>query len=159
MLDLLLLATCLGAGLIAGVFFAFSSFVMKALARLPAEQGVAAMQHINVVVLNPLFLGVFLGTALLGLLCVLAAVFFAGWASARFSLLSAAAGLSYLIACFGVTIACNVPRNNRLASLRTDSPEALAYWPVYVREWTFWNHVRTVASTVACSCAAAALAV
>src|SRR6476620_11118597 len=69
------LASALGCGLIAGVFFAFSVFVMKALAALPPASGIAAMQSINVVVLNPWFLGVFLGTAgtsiLLGILAVL----------------------------------------------------------------------------------------
>ena len=35
-----------GSALIAGVFFAFSTFVITALSRLPAEQGVAAMQSI-----------------------------------------------------------------------------------------------------------------
>ena len=43
----------LGSALIAGIFFAFSSFVMKALARVPSAEGIAAMQSINVVVLNP----------------------------------------------------------------------------------------------------------
>ena len=58
-----ILVSALGCGLIAGVFFAFSSFVMKALSRIPAAQGIAAMQSINVVVLNPVFLGVFFGAA------------------------------------------------------------------------------------------------
>jgi uncharacterized membrane protein len=31
----------------AGVFFACSTFVMKALARLPANEGIAAMQSIK----------------------------------------------------------------------------------------------------------------
>src|SRR5258705_6992637 len=44
--------TALGAGLVAGVFFAFSSFVMAALARLPPAQAIAAMQSINVTVVN-----------------------------------------------------------------------------------------------------------
>src|SRR5689334_16197739 len=61
----------LGSGTIGGVFFAFSTFVMAALARLPAPQGIAAMQSINVTVINPLFLGVFMGTALL---CAILAV-------------------------------------------------------------------------------------
>lgn len=47
----------LGCGMIGGVFFAFSSFVMRALARLPDAQGLAAMQSINFVVLNWHFLG------------------------------------------------------------------------------------------------------
>ena len=57
----------LGSVLVGGVFFAFSSFVMKALARVPSSEGIAAMQSINVVVINPSFLGAFLGTALLSL--------------------------------------------------------------------------------------------
>ena len=61
----------LGSALIAGVFFAFSTFVMAALARLPPAQGIAAMQAINVTVLNPWFLGVFVGTAIA---CVVLAV-------------------------------------------------------------------------------------
>lgn len=61
----LTVAAALGSGLIAGVFFAFSNFVMKALSRVPSAEGLAAMQSINVMVLNPLFLGVFMGTAAL----------------------------------------------------------------------------------------------
>jgi hypothetical protein len=45
----LTVVTALGCGLNAGVFFAFSSFVMKALARLQPAQGIAAMQSINLV--------------------------------------------------------------------------------------------------------------
>lgn len=137
--DLLSLATALGAATVGGVFFAFSSFVMRALAQLPAAQGVAAMQRINLVVINPWFMGVFLGTLLLSVACVVLALL-----SSR--PLQLAAGLLYAMGTFGVTVAFNVPRNNRLARLGADTPEALAYWPVYVREWTRWNHVRTVAA-------------
>ena len=38
------------------------------------------------------------------------------------------------------------------------SPEAAEYWPVYVREWTLWNHIRTAASLLAAAAAAAGLA-
>src|SRR4030095_14965531 len=58
----LTLGSALGSGLIAGAFFAFSTFVMRALSRLPANEGVAAMQSINVAVINPWFMLVFLGT-------------------------------------------------------------------------------------------------
>jgi len=154
MLTSLPLLVCLGAGLVGGVFFAFSTFVMKALAQLPAEQGIAAMQRINAVVLNPLFLGVFVGTAVLAAICVFAGFF--PWGSVR-SLLLLVAGATYLLGSFGVTAACNVPRNERLARLAAESAEAVAYWPVYVREWLLWNHVRTAASLVCATCAAAAL--
>ena len=60
----------LGSALIAGVFFAFSSFIMKALARVPSHEGIAAMKSINVVVLNRSFLGVFIGTTAISLLVI-----------------------------------------------------------------------------------------
>lgn len=140
--DLLSLATALGAATVGGVFFGFSSFVMRALAQLPAAQGVAAMQRINTVVINPWFMGVFMGTLLLSVACVVLALLSS-------HPLQLAAGLLYAMGTFGVTVAFNVPRNNRLARLGADTPEALAYWPVYVREWTRWNHVRTVAALAA----------
>jgi uncharacterized membrane protein len=155
MLDTLPLLVCLGAAVVGGAFFAFSAFVMKALAQLPASQGIAAMQRVNVVVLNPLFLSVFVGTAVMACICVLAGFF--PWGSPR-SVLLLLAGGSYLAGSFGVTAAFNVPRNERLARLDAESAEAIAYWPVYVREWLRWNHVRTAASILSAACAASALA-
>jgi uncharacterized membrane protein len=146
----------IGAGVVGGVFFAFSTFVMKALTQLPPRQGVSAMQRINVVVLNPLFLGLFMGTALLSVGGLVAAVL--AWSDPA-SLLLLAAGLLYLVGSFLVTVGFNVPRNQRLAVMNPESPEAHAYWPIYVREWLWWNHVRTVASAASAACAAAALAV
>ena len=64
----------LGTAVVGGIFFAFSSFVMKALARVPAHEGIAAMQSINVVVLNPSFLGTFAGTALVSIIAAGVAV-------------------------------------------------------------------------------------
>lgn len=148
--DLLVLFACIGAATIGGVFFAFSSFVMQALAQLPAAQGAAGMQHINVVVINPWFLGVFMGTLLLSIACVVVSLM--AWQP-----LLLAAGLSYAVGTFGVTAAFNVPRNERLARMGAASPEAAGYWPVYVREWTFWNHVRTVAALASAVCAAVVL--
>lgn len=51
----------LGCGIIAGIFFAFSTFVMQALAKLQASRGIEVMQKINITVLNPWFLGAFMG--------------------------------------------------------------------------------------------------
>jgi uncharacterized membrane protein len=67
-------STLLGSAIIAGVFFAFSNFVMPALGRLPAVEGIVSMQAINVVVINPLFMAVFAGTAVLSLLVALLAL-------------------------------------------------------------------------------------
>jgi len=154
MLKTLPLLVCLGSGIVGGVFFAFSTFVMKALAELPAAHGIAAMQRINVVVLGPLFLGVFVGTAVLAGICVFAGFF--PWGEPK-SLLLLAAGLLYIVGSFGITVALNVPRNERLARMSAESADAAAYWPRYVREWLFWNHLRSAASVAAAGCAAAAL--
>ena len=155
MTSTLALLACLGAATVGGVFFAFSSFVMKALAQLPASQGVAAMQRINVVVLNPGFLALFVGMAALAAAC--SAASFLPWAVPRSPLLLAA-GLLYLGGTFAVTGVFNVPMNERLARLGCASPEAAAYWPAYVQRWSRWNHVRAAASIASAACSAAALA-
>ena len=56
LLFVLTLLAALGCAMMAGVFFAFSAFVMKALARLPAQQGIGAMQAINVAAVTPVFM-------------------------------------------------------------------------------------------------------
>lgn len=142
-------AAALGAGLIAGTFFAFSAFVMGALKRLPSAQGIAAMQSINVVVINPVFLGVFMGTAALGLVLLVAAFF--GWPSSRAIYLLAGAVL-YVGGCFLVTLIFNVSLNNALAAAKPDSAEGAALWQRYLKDWTMWNSVRTVASLAATAC-------
>lgn len=148
-LEPLVVVTALGCGLIAGVFFAFSSFVMGALARLPAAHGIAAMQAINVVVINPVFLGVFVGTALCCLLLAVVSVWL--WSDVRAPWLLAG-GLAYLIGTFVVTMRFNVPRNDALAKLAPDSANGAAYWKRYLSEWTGWNTVRTIAALVAAAC-------
>jgi uncharacterized membrane protein len=136
----------LGCGLIAGTFFAFSVFVMRALAGIPAPAGIAAMQAINIVVINPLFLGVFLGTAVL---CVVVSLLaFAGSGNGE-SAYVWIASLAYLIGTFGVTMLFNVPLNNRLAKADPAGAEGEVLWRSYVTQWTRWNHVRTIAALLA----------
>lgn len=135
----------LGCGLMAGVFLAFSSFVMSALARLPAAQGIAAMQSINIRAINPIFMAVFCGTAAAcSVLCVLALV--AAPPGAAYLL---SGGLSYVVGSFLVTLAFNVPRNHRLARVDPEDAEAARLWNNYLRSWTTWNHVRMIASLIA----------
>ena len=141
-LFILTFAAAIGSGLVAGIFFAFSSFVMAALGRILPEQGIAAMQSINVTVLNPGFLIAFLGT---GAVCVaLAAGSYVWWGEASGKLILAAS-LIYLTGCIGVTMVCNVPLNDALAAVRPNTPEAEAVWSNYLTLWTGWNHLRTVA--------------
>src|SRR4030095_1053439 len=71
LISILTFSSGLGCGLNGGVFFAFSAFVMKALARLAPAHGIAAMQSINVVAVTPVFMTALFGT---GAVCVVAAV-------------------------------------------------------------------------------------
>lgn len=140
------MAAALGAGLMAGAFFAFSTFVMGALARLPAAQGIAAMQSINIVVINPIFLGVFMGTAVVAVALVAVALF--QW-SLPGSVYLLAGGVLYVAGCFLVTMIGNVPLNNALMAVAADSTTGVQVWAKYLADWVWWNHVRTVASLLA----------
>jgi uncharacterized membrane protein len=148
-------AAAVGAGIIGGVFYAFSTFIMRALARLTPAEGVRAMQAINVTVLSPMFLGAFVGVAVLcGALAVTSIV---QW-GAPGSGLRLSGALLYVVGTFGVTMAFNVPRNEVLVKLDPEAAAVETAWRTYVDEWTSWNHVRTaaaVAATVALLAAAA----
>jgi uncharacterized membrane protein len=138
--------TALGCALTAGAFFAFSTFVMKALGSLPAAQAVRAMQAFNVFAPTGLFLAALLGTALASAALTLQAVL--GWSEPGASL-RLAGSLAYLLGAFGVTLVANVPRNDALAALDPDSASTVAAWTGYLSGWTAWNHVRTVAALLA----------
>jgi uncharacterized membrane protein len=142
----LTLFAAISCGLIGGVFFAFSNFVMKALARIPEAQGMKAMQMINVTVLNPLFLTIFMGAAAA---CVVLAIY----SVTRWQMPDAAClligSLLYFGGNFVVTVTCNVPRNNALAQVSVSDPESINVWRTYLSEWTRWNHVRTVTAIAA----------
>jgi uncharacterized membrane protein len=153
LLHVITLLGALGCGVMAGVFFAFSTFVMRALARVPPAQGIAAMQSINVTVLNPVFLGTFLGTALV--CAALGVVSFATWPAPRVGLLAGA--LFYLVGTFLVTVLFNVPRNEALAQRDAADPQSVALWNDYLRTWTRWNHVRTVSALAAAAMLTASL--
>lgn len=146
---LLTILAALGSGLMAGTFFAFSVFVMGALGRLPDEQGIAAMNEINVVVLNVVFLGVFLGTAVVCAALAVASLWMwqspgSGW---RLS-----GSILYVAGCFMVTMVYNVPLNTALARAASGTPETITVWRMYQAKWTAWNHVRTVAPLAALAC-------
>lgn len=142
----LTLGSALGAGLVAGAFFAFSVFVMKALDDLPPAEGIAAMQSINRAVINAWFMGVLFGSAALALVTAVVAV--RNW-SAPGSVFLLTGALLYLLGSILVTVAFNVPLNDALAAVDPDSAAGAARWATYVPDWTTWNHVRTIASLAA----------
>jgi uncharacterized membrane protein len=145
-LSLVALCSALGCGLVAGVFFAFSTFVMTALARLPPMQGIAAMQSINVAAINRWFLVAFLGTAAACVLLAVSSLLTWPGPGARFRL---GGSVLYLVGTVLVTAAFNIPLNEALAAVQPDSAAGASLWARYVTEWTAWNHVRAVASLAA----------
>ncbi len=153
-LDILIFTAVLGSGLVAGIFFAFSTFVMRALGQLPQNQGIAAMKAINVTVLNPWFFLAFFGT---GAVCLPVAFLALGSAAGTNRAYLLAGCALYLLGCVLVTVAFNVPLNNRLAAAEPESPGAAALWADYLSRWTLWNHVRTAASLAAAGLFALAL--
>jgi uncharacterized membrane protein len=138
--------SALGCGLIGGVFFAFSTFVMNALGRLQPPQGIAAMQAVNNTAISPLFMTALFGTGALCLAVAGRALF--SWRQAGSAYLLTG-GLLYLVGVVLVTIICNVPLNDALAKVEPHSVEGAQLWTRYLADWTKWNHVRTIAALIA----------
>jgi len=140
----LVFIAAIGSGIVAGIFFAFSSFVMTALGKISPAQAVAAMNSINVTVINPGFMTAFMGTGVLCLVIGVESPFLWNHTGAGLAFL---ASLVYLLGCFGATMVLNVPLNNQLASI-ADPAAAIAFWPEYLKTWTMWNHLRTIAAAL-----------
>ena len=146
LITIIIIASISGAGLVTGLLFAFSNFVMRALADLPSDKGMFAMQRINETIINPIFIMLFLGTPIL---CSVIAINSGQKINEPGNLFLFVGALTYLIGPFGITMIFNVPLNNLLAN--TDVSDADEIWPMYQKKWQWWNHIRTyigVASVV-----------
>ncbi|WP_292518925.1 DUF1772 domain-containing protein [Mesorhizobium sp.] len=149
LLPTLTFIAAIGSGIVGGVFFAFSNFIMPAFARLPAAGGIAAMNSINITVITPMFMTALFGT---GLIClVLATGAIIGWSQpGSFWLLAGA--LIYVVGNPIVTMIFNVPLNNALAAVDPASANGAAVWTTYLKDWVMWNHVRTITAIAALGC-------
>ena len=130
--------TILGAGIISGLLFAFSNFVMHSLAELSNENGMLAMQKINLKIINPIFMVFFLGTPLL---CITNIFNTFPYLESSGYLYIFVGSIVYLLGPFGITMLCNVPLNNKLAKSELSSADTV--WVNYQQRWQFWNHIRT----------------
>lgn len=141
-MTLLLQSVAVGCGMMAGLYFAFSTFVMRSLVALPDARGMEAMVSINRVILGSPFILLFFGTTL-------ASFALGGWGIARWgqagSLALVLGGAIYVLGHFGTTAAFNVPLNEALDRVDPSSSEAARIWADYVFRWTRWNHVRMAA--------------
>lgn len=143
--DILTIVALVGAGLNGGVFYAFSTFVMQALGRLPARNAVAAMQAINIEAPRPGFMVAFMGTAVVSVALAISAFGRLGESSAAYQLVGSGLYLAVVV----LTGVYHVPRNDALGRLDPDSEAAAPAWAIYLPRWTVWNHVRTVLSVAA----------
>jgi uncharacterized membrane protein len=146
----------IGCGLMAGTYFAFSTFIMTALGRLGQTQGIEAMNAINVEIVKSLFMPLFLGTTLTSAALAVVAAYRWGEPGSTAML---AGGIIYVVGMFIVTMVFNVPLNDALAAVDPSGAEAAPHWARYLNNWTMWNHVRTIASTAACALFVAVIAI
>lgn len=135
---LLTAVAALASAAVGGIFYAFSTFVMRGLNRTGPAEAFIAMRGINAEAnANPAFLLFFIGSAVLALAVGVVALARIGRPGSWLLLAGAIFGVLGLV----VTMVFNVPLNNRLD--RADIADAVAEWQSYFSAWTAWNHVRT----------------
>ncbi len=136
-------------GLMAGVYFAFSGFILRAFGSMGPERAVDAMNAINMHILSSVFMPLFFGSTLVALLLVVAGVWSWGDSASTFAIVG---GLTYLLGMFGVTALFNVPLNEALSRVSGNSEDAQGAWAAYSERWARWNSLRGVACVVTVAC-------
>ncbi|GAA5201174.1 DUF1772 domain-containing protein [Microbacterium jejuense] len=129
-------AALLGAAM-AGVYFGFSLLVMPGLSRSPDDASLRVMQQINRSI-RPVFLLLFLGSALVALASAIAELIAWQGAVSAWRLV----GDVLIIAHFVITGAFHIPRNNAVDRLSPADAADLRTWRTTARQWTIGNHVR-----------------
>lgn len=147
-------AASVGSGVNAGVFFAFSAFVMPGLNELPAAQGIEAQQAFNRTAVTAPYMLALLGTAVLCVVVMVRAFMTWGTAPSRWMLGGA---VVYLIAAIMITMAVSGPINTSIDALNPSSPDAGARWADLSTQWVWWNHLRALGSIGAAAALAIAL--
>lgn len=147
LIPVLLWFSAIGSGVMAGIYFAFSVSIMSSFAAISEPSGIAATQPINQIILRSGFMPLFFATPLVSAALVVLAI--ATW-EAPGSVAMCAGGLIYIVGMFVCTMACNVPLNNLLERVAPENPESGELWQRYLRDWTRWNHLRTIACTLSC---------
>lgn len=129
--------------LIAGIFLAFSDFVMKSLNRMEETAAIEAMQSINLWVYRSFFM--------IGLYTMvpvsLATIAF--WWFGTGSVLFASGGALYLVGVILVSGLGNIPLNEKLAVLDANERDSKLFWIEYVQKWSALNHLRVIGATLA----------
>jgi uncharacterized membrane protein len=133
--NLLPLIAGTGSALVGGFYIAFALVTMPALRLRPPQEAVATMVAINEQAVKPPFMALFFGTAAA---CGAVAVTGATQPPLR------VAGAAAYLAGWVLTMAINVPRNNRLLTHGPGRPDV--EWNRFQRSWLPANHVRSALS-------------
>ena len=144
-IKILTLASLTGTALMGGVFYAFSTAIMGSLQRMPTGQGAAAMNLISARIQNPLFLLIFIGTALVSL--AMAVLAFVKDSPGKWWLVGGAA--LYIVGVMIVSFGINIPLNNRLAAVDPNTAAGHTAWVNYLAKWNPANNVRAITCTLA----------
>ncbi len=140
----MLISLIVMTGLMAGIYFAFSVFVMQSLAQLTAHEGTRAMNAINTVIVKTAFLPLFFISSIAHLGLVILAMM----TDMEGSYLLGSAGAIYVVGMFFTTMFGNVPLNNSLAEYTEASEKQTDVWNDYLQRWVRLNHIRTISCTV-----------
>ena len=144
---LMLWFAAIGSGLMAGIYFAFSAFIMKSFGRMDTTHAITAMNAINETILRTWFMPLFFGTSIVSVL--LSSFSIIHWNEIGTGL-GLMAGIVYFVGMFICTVVFNVPLNNSLARANPGSDESRQIWSHYLKTWTSWNHLRTLSSLICC---------
>lgn len=150
----LLIASLVSSGLMAGLFFGWAVSVIPGTKVVDDRTYVTTMQNINREILNPVFIVAFLATPVL-----LAAAAIAHYRSGNqraAAMLGTSAG-AYVIGVLAVTAGGNVPLNNALEAfdMSAASTELIRERRTsYETPWNRWHNLRTVASIASLALAA-----
>jgi len=139
----------ISTAMMAGIYFAFSGFVMSGLKQVGAENAVSTMNAINQVILRSWFMPLFFGSTLTTVLILIIAMI--NWQQSNSTLLIFASTI-YFLGMFLCTVFFNVPLNKHLLATESSNNTINQTWSHYVKYWTRWNHLRTLTSLFASLC-------
>jgi uncharacterized membrane protein len=130
----------------AGLFWAYQTSVVPAFASVADRTYLEAFQRINLAIQNPVFGVVFAGTPVV---LVAATVAVGNPLRSRPAALAAVATAMFVVGVLGVTVARNVPLNDRMASVElaaASDVELHSLRTAVQGPWARWNAIRTVAA-------------
>jgi uncharacterized membrane protein len=139
----LTIGAAVGAGISAGVYFAFATFVMPGLRRVSHSQAISAMNGINKSApASPLLMLALFGT---GVVCVLLMISGFRHLDDPKAVWVIAGGALYIVSVL-ITVMYHVPHNDQLMKVDPNGAGAGSTWSHFYSSWMAWNHVRTLAA-------------